>query len=325
MKDEDLEFVEKFVRNELLSQLLNKYERRKAVFTDDDKEHFFGMYVNSVEEFKLMRGDRHLLMEIAAHLNRLYDEKGQKSFAEHFELPPNYKIGKNDTDRFPCGIFYGKKQRSITRKIQHTKDNEQLIDELFSKLAILFESYTNIKVFHSLNKNSIKIVESKNGSVRADVICVFCETNDCETEALTKRIAVQCDETGCWNFSNLKKHVKTQHIKKSSKLDGNATQPLKQSPTKQNQSSHQNVDDIQKIQNPNNSKFKHVLQSPMNPGSGSLQLTNALQASTSGLCKSSFKTPTKQNESDIMSMPIVIAETPVIDVEKSEREKKIRS
>lgn len=90
--EEDVIYIENFVRNELLNKLLDRCSRLKTTFNDDEKENFFGMYESSVEEFKLVRGDRHLLTEIASHLNKLYEEIGRDLFAQHFEPPAKFKI-----------------------------------------------------------------------------------------------------------------------------------------------------------------------------------------------------------------------------------------
>lgn len=92
----------------MMKLLLEKCARLNKEFADDEKEFFFGMYGDSIKDFKLLRGDRHLITEIAAYVQKLFNEKGRESFAAQFEAPKRYKIGKNGTDNFSCGLFFGK-------------------------------------------------------------------------------------------------------------------------------------------------------------------------------------------------------------------------
>lgn len=117
--------------------------------------------------------------------------------------------------------------------------------DLFAKLTQLFESHTcdTNKVVYPITENIIKLVDIGNGAFRADVICVFCESNDHEIEVLIKRHAVQCDKFGLWNFSNLKKHIRNIHLTKKT-LNPDAAQSPSDSPRKSPTSTAKNITDI---------------------------------------------------------------------------------
>lgn len=209
----DISFVENFVQNELKDLLQQKCDRFGAELDVNEMENIFGMYANCETEFKLMRGDRLLLKEIAEFLNELFTTEGTEAFARHFEVPKRYKMSKSDTEAFSFGTFYSKKQR-LRVKINLSKD--EMITQLYTmKLKPFFETYKNLKPFRVISEDLINIVDLKTG-VRADVICVFCSSSDSEIDVLTKKYAIQCDKSGNWNISNLKKHVEHQHCGKNS-------------------------------------------------------------------------------------------------------------
>lgn len=189
-------------------RLSEKCERLKVSMTDHEREIFFGMYVNSAKDFKFLRGDRLLILDIADGLNRMYESKGAEGFAKYFEAPKRYKIGKNDTNDFPFGIFYGKKYWPIC-KTELSKD--ELAIQFFPRLRTFFKPYSKLPVYRAITEDIVKIAPVGNG-FRADVICVYCPANDCDIEPLIKRYSVQIDKANTCNFSNFRKHMQL-HIK----------------------------------------------------------------------------------------------------------------
>lgn len=206
MKDiteNDLDGIEHFVKNELLKLLLEKCTRLSTEFSDLDKENFFGLYASSDNEFKLLRGERKLLLKIASHLTELHT-KDSDDFKKKFDLPKKFKIGKSEAVETPVGLFYGKKFHKNAKFTELT--HPALISLLFAKLKPFLESFTNLKPVRAINKDLIQIIDN----CRADIICVFCPSNDCDIEILLKRIVVRYDDR--WNFSNFKKHIMNKHV-----------------------------------------------------------------------------------------------------------------
>lgn len=209
MKDiteNELDEVEIFVKTELEQRLLEKCTRSNTEMSAIEKEHFFGLYASSAGEFKLLRGERKLLMKIASYLTELY-AKGDIEFKTYFEIPKRFKF-KNDITTGAAGLFYGKKCRKQTSYAEYTPDD--LMPHIVAKLKPFFESFKNLKPLRPITQDLVKIVDLKNG-YRADVICVFCPSNVCDIEVLLKRIAVQWD--GVWNFTNFRKHIVNIHTK----------------------------------------------------------------------------------------------------------------
>lgn len=265
---------------------MDKCSRCKTEITDNEKENFFGMYVNSVEEFKLLRGDRIHIMEIAKYLNKLYSEIGD-DFARYFDPPAKYKIGKQDTTNFQFGIFYGKQKRRRFEKLQQL-DPEKMAASLLARLKVMFESYDHLETFHPMTKDIIKIVDLGQ-RIRADIICVFCPINDCGIEALIKRHAIQHDDSGAWKLSNFRKHL-LLHVKNADKKNDD--------PPQQN---HQ-------IENHLNSSnvFVHAQHTPeRNVSPNTPNTPNTPNAPDATIIQN---TPNEVNSLDIDSMPIIICE-----------------
>lgn len=225
IEEADLDAIEEFVRGELLKLLLNKCSRDNTILGDDEMEFFFGVYAGSTAEFKILRGERKLILYIVAELNEMYDQKGPEGFKTFFEAPSKCKIGKGDTNNFSVGLFFGTTCRK-TVKTQH--DPNEMISSLFSKLKPYLESITKIMPVRPISEDIIKIVDFGSG-IRADIICVFCTSNDISVDELIKRHAVQFDKSsGKWNLSNYRKHV-NKHSEKRNEINHESSQS--QNPT----------------------------------------------------------------------------------------------
>lgn len=217
INDADIDFVQNFVKNELLKRIEEKCSMLETKFSDEEKECFFGMYALSINEFKLVMGERRTITKIVKHLIELYEQKGKEQFAKHFELPPKHKFKNTNVENFSCGLFFGEKTvRSKQTKKMGTDDMKQA---LFLKLKHLFESFSNLKPVRPISNDIIKIINDGTGAVRAEVLCVFCAANDTEIEALTKTYSVLLEKANTWGTSNLKRHIKLQHLQSKSELN----------------------------------------------------------------------------------------------------------
>lgn len=207
----DIEYVENFVQNELKGLLLKKCERSGCELKNDDMELMFGMYANSENEFKLMRGDRLLLQEIAKHLDRKFSTEGMDVFVKHFEAPKKYKVSRTDTDVFDFGVFYSKKQR----RAKAIPNKEDLRATCFEKVKSFFESYPKLKLFRPITAEIVREIVETGSGFRADIVCVFCAGNDCGIDSLLKKYSIAYTKRS-WNLSNFKKHIIHQHCKGTS-------------------------------------------------------------------------------------------------------------
>lgn len=221
--DTVIDFVQNFVRNSLQKRLSEKCARWQIELHQNDKEHFFGMFQDCIEEFEIMPGERTILLSIAQFLNKLFEDEGFDDFVDHFRPPSGYRIGKRNTDQFAVGLFFGRKNRQPSKCSQPTMFNiEDASSNLFLKLNKFLEPFSKkLHTVRSLKNDIIKITDLKPG-FRADVICIFCIGNDSECEPLLKSLAIQNDSKRegvyHWNFSNFRKHIKW-HIAQANKAD----------------------------------------------------------------------------------------------------------
>lgn len=168
------------------------------------------MYVNSINDFKFLRGDRILILDIAEYLQKECDSVGLQQFSKSFEMEKHYKLGKMGTANFSFGVFFCQKNRQrIPKAVAHV-DLDELAASLFGKLKSFFGQFTGIRAYLPVSQDLIQIIGSEFGP-QAGVICIFCPQNDCHNEFLVKRYAVQYNKTGHWNFSNFRKHIITKH------------------------------------------------------------------------------------------------------------------
>lgn len=276
--DVDLDYIEQYVRTELLQRLSEKCVRNKTDLDVHEREFFFGVYADSIQEFKILRGQRLFLLEIALNLRLMFQTKGFQEFFKQFDVPPTCKISKSDTVPLSVGLFYGT-QRKYDRQVamKEMLSSNEMVSDLFTKIELLFKSFKCLKSVRPIGEEIIKLVKF-DGGFRADVICVFCAGNDCDNEALIRRMSVQMDKSGCWNLSNFRKHL-VRHTKNLLKHD-KETNP---------------ITDNHDFQNENYPDFdENILQSTPKNEQKSVGIE-----SVSSLASSQF------SESAIMSLPVV--------------------
>lgn len=201
--------------------LKDKCSRANTVFNENDMHHFFGNYQASPQNFQILLGERKLLLAAAREINRLNESQSFADYLKFFAVPEKYTICNKNTDKFSVGLYFGKKNRSAVAQIPLS--NEILVDQVFGKVAPVFNKFgdSGLKAVRNITKDIVKIVNFGTG-IRADVICVFCTINDVNIEALHKTIAVQYEvkrgsTSGCWNVTNLKKHLQRHLMESSSK------------------------------------------------------------------------------------------------------------
>lgn len=280
------------MRNELKGLLVIKCERLGCELKSDDTELMFGMYVNSEKDFKLMRGDRLLLKEIAENLSNKFSSDGLEAFVQHFQAPMRYKISKVNTDTFDFGVFYSEKRRQRSKNLSCLSKDE-LKASCFDKVRILFESYPKLKPVRAIAGDIVRIVDANPG-YRADIVCVFCVENDCDIEPLLKTYSITI-ERGNWCTSNLRKHVSRKHCKADSTSSNGILFPAPEKPPKVDVSTNQKMMDSSAVFDELESMHRNSTPLKSN------QSVIIIQSPAVNLC---------QNLSQkIMAMPIILNDT----------------
>lgn len=202
----------------MYKKLQDRCRQRKTICDENDKIHFFRIYECDPENFKFVLGDRKLLKAVCRRVNTISENiDSSEKLSSYFEVPAGYTIKKIDTDKLSVGLFFGKKVRSRVPVSMLNRNN--MASKLFQKVSSLFSSYVSggLVPVRPISDDIIKMVNIGCG-IRANVLCVFCVSNDSENELLQKRFVVQCETprnsaSYYWNCANLKKHL--NHHKKN--------------------------------------------------------------------------------------------------------------
>lgn len=214
---EDIDAVEKFVREQLLQLFEKNCIQFNKNFEEDDKAHIFGVYESMPENFRFLKGDRNsILTAVEAVKKRFTSEESKQKIIAQYMCPNDYAISKpSKVDKLSVGLFFGKKNR--VRLPASLTSNDKIVDELFYKAENLFQ--TNIKAgskpTRPITKDIAKVEKIGDGFI-GKILCVFCPCNGSDNMLLHKWFCVQCEMLPsstmyCWNFGNFRKHLKRSH------------------------------------------------------------------------------------------------------------------
>lgn len=203
--------------------LAKKFERLQTKFDINQTEIFFGMYTSCVADFKFLKGDELQITNIAENLKEECESMGLKNFLKSYEMPKHYKIGKTNTAVFEFGVFYGKKiqpHRQVNIKLHRQANIDDATSNFLPRLKAFYGKFMENRPYREITENIFKIIHS-DCDVRAEVICIFCQSAEEVPDALIKWHSVQYDKFGYWNFSNIRKHIKAEHLTKSALSETN--------------------------------------------------------------------------------------------------------
>lgn len=150
-------------------------------------KYFLGMFSDNVKDFKIMRGERYLLEEIAEYLNDFHDSLGLATFNKHFELPKKYRVSNEDTIHTSFGLYY---RKADEHKHQNTRPNfnsDVMTLDLLRKLKVIFTEKGSLQPVRDINEDIIEIINTGTG-YSADVVCVLCPGNDSVEECLLQKV-----------------------------------------------------------------------------------------------------------------------------------------
>lgn len=230
LSDDEINFVEHFVRTELLQALQNKCGKHNVALDENDLQHFFGLYDSNPSHFKILLGDRKLLKAAAERVNEIHRTQSFADFLARFTMPLDYTIPKSSTDKLSVGTFFGKKVRTkVARQMENIPFSaENLSAQVLTKVRAMIDSFASkglVSPIDPIPNDIVKIVNYGIG-IRADVACIYCFAVDEEgklTDESQKLITVPYESRGklasYWNYGNLKKHF-NRH---ASKITGNTT------------------------------------------------------------------------------------------------------
>lgn len=205
LTNESVSYLEQFV-----------HEKIKKVIDIDDNEkiHFYGMWHKKEEEFCIQLGDRLLLIEIAAYVNRTLESKGASYFQSKCKLP---RTELNKTRILSCGRFYASNQNdTVEATVEQTKrqrDDKQLLTKLHERASALLiaDKSDDMKEFST---DMVKIWT--NGTkINGQNICYLCRKEN--VEKLVRVSYYISTNTEYWIFSNFAKHLRKINAENGSK------------------------------------------------------------------------------------------------------------
>lgn len=201
--DEDINFAENFVKNEIIQYF--ESDDDEADLSEEDKQHFFGVYTLNPKNFAFLRGERKLIKALSDHIKSI--EAGPEGLT-HFQLNENgidkIKISWKGTFESKIGMHFGFEKANVRPLKVIAKTPEELKIDLFEKFQKFIHRYF-VDMASDLSPNLVEIKIVRDNNIEAKVQCVICHQLGQE-----KKCQIFCQKSRnsqCWVFSNLKKHM----------------------------------------------------------------------------------------------------------------------
>lgn len=230
--DDDINYVENFVKNDLVQYFVPRQlsipkthdndddDFADADLSEDEKHFFFGIYTSNPSNFVFLRGERKMLNALSEHVR---STEGTSVGLKHFQLNVDgidkIKISWKGTFQSKVGMHFGdKKQYVKQKKVMPKKSAEDSKIDLFDKFQkFVRQNYKNM--VSELSPDMVEIKILPDNGIDAKVQCVIClELGQ------TKRYSIFCQvspTSKCWVFSNLKRHM-DKHKKDNHHFDRDA-------------------------------------------------------------------------------------------------------
>lgn len=245
--DADIVDVENFVKCDLLEYFQTNHKGDEngdddvidnAVFTEEDKLHFFGIYASNPSKFRFLLGDRKLIHALVQYINRIEADKSNLDDFLLMDGGGKVKFSWKGALFSSIGMYFGENTKQQAKKVIKSNSSEQLKRDLYNKVKRFLDSYsTETKtVSKNFEENMIFISMSEN-DIKAEVRCILCVKS-----GITKNISVfrQSHRTSsCWILSNLKKHF-DRHPRINNAVTENEEEPT--TPTAHMSSSEGNAE-----------------------------------------------------------------------------------
>lgn len=216
--DDDINYVENFVRSDLLQYFaprqqstpktngVNDDDCVEADLSEDVKQYFFGIYSSNPTKFVFLRGERKMLNALSDHVRSV---EATSLGLEYFQLNADgidkMKISWKGTFQSKIGMHFGEKKQLVKHKklitISSAEDSKKDLFDKFQKFVR--QNYKN--VLSDLSPDMVEIKMLPDNGIDARVQCVIClELGQ------TKKYSIFCQASStskCWVFSNLKRHM----------------------------------------------------------------------------------------------------------------------
>lgn len=222
--DADINMVESFIKNELMTFVLKKKakelnESDTSGFVDDDDilmdlvDYYGKLYATQPENFCFQPGDKMLIKELVAHVEGIVNAKGTNSGLSKFKSKKLTRVEKK-----------AKKNQKSKGEIKNTIQNSSLdivnLDELKSDLIQrVISSLKSHKVDfkfdldleNDIHENIVDI-HVTNGNISGSVRCIICDSENKSKQNKPKKFHYSSgSEWPCWVLSNFTTHLEKTH------------------------------------------------------------------------------------------------------------------
>lgn len=196
---EDIESVEKFVREDLSKQA-------SAIKNSESKKWLFGQFTEKPNTFKFKAGEKRLINGLVEYVKR-------KPKPEYFQKGDISILRKKSTQGVlqiaPIGMVFGKKAKEeVTSEEINTNDLKR---QLYDKSQTLIHKYRthNIPKKRDFNPESVAITSIEGNTAHGTITCCFCDE-----DSKCGRPTGYCRDisTADWVVSNFGTHIKRKHI-----------------------------------------------------------------------------------------------------------------
>lgn len=220
VNEEDIMTVEAFVRNELLKILSNNASESIGEDCDalvDEQQmldHFGEAYKEQPENFKFLSGHKKLIRNVAAHVKRLVDGKGENKGLKFFQ--PKLILPKRAIKSEPkLHTTQDVPTPNVLNEETLTELMPQLKSSLFTKVMECLKQYkVNQQMVIDDVDEGIVSVFIEDGQVYGNIQCIICQNNPKKNKhnQKPKRVSYHTDEISqYWVASNFTTHLKRVH------------------------------------------------------------------------------------------------------------------
>lgn len=196
MHDDDVNYIEDFIKNRLNILLIRNGTSVRDEVSIDETElvNYFGpLFAQNPREFSFNRGERKLIKELVAYVDKTVRDKGLQYFKMPEKVTKLFNRFKNANGRELVPLRVENKNAALKRSF-------------FEEMVTCLNLFKTIDrgTIENLNKD-LAVIKVENDNIIADFNCVLCEKKN-----IAESIRANYFQEG-WMFSNFKRHLIDVH------------------------------------------------------------------------------------------------------------------
>lgn len=206
----------------------NSFVEHEDILLDDEQrlEYFGKFYAKQPDKFRFHPGDRILIKELVAFVERVVKEKGLHVFKQ---TKTAKTAAKNTTQKVIKKSIKPKRQPKISTP--NSSSIEMNIDELKSnlmhRLKVCLYSYRvnhafDLDLENDIHEDTIQ-VKITNGDINGTIRCIICDKQNRSKNGPKHIHYSSGSDYPCWVLANFTTHLKRQHKLEKHKLHTDLT------------------------------------------------------------------------------------------------------